>query len=417
MTSKSDGQSEDERANTPATVQGGSLAVTLGKNPERIRDHNRRVVLDVVRRHGPLGRMHIARLTHLTAQAIANIVDELVSENLLMQLGRLKKGRGQPPIQFAVNPEGAMTIGVEMGSTHMVTTVLDLSGKPRTQHVRPIQDVSPERLSTQLRKEVDAVKTSFPARLLGIGVVMPGPFDIEGMSSVGPTTLPGWSGIDAAAVLSEACGESVLVENDANAAAVGERLFGAGHAISNFAMIYFGAGIGLGMIQDGAPFRGAFGNAGEIGHIVITPNGRSCACGQKGCLETYASLHTLREKLHAAGIEDTDFDALEKLHGNRNPVLMGWVQEAADHLAPMIAMIENILDPETIILGGMLPDAIIDDLIWHMGGLPISVASRRARALPRVIRGQTGQFTAALGAASLPMFEAMTPKLDTNSEI
>ncbi len=57
---------------------------------------------------------------------------------------------------------------------------------------------------------------------------------------------------------------------------------------------------------------------------------------------------------------------------------MGWVQEAADHLAPMIAMIENILDPETIILGGMLPDAIIDDLIWHMGGLPISVASRRA---------------------------------------
>ncbi|MFP3786674.1 ROK family protein, partial [Burkholderia sp. SIMBA_024] len=89
-----------------------------------------------------------------------------------------------------------------------------------------------------------------------------------------------------------------------------ERLFGAGHAISNFAMIYFGAGIGLGMIQEGAPFRGAFGNAGEIGHIVITPNGRGCACGQKGCLETYASLHALREKLHASGIEETDFDAL-----------------------------------------------------------------------------------------------------------
>lgn len=126
---------------------------SLGKNPERIRDHNRRVVLDVVRRHGPLGRMHIARLTHLTAQAIANIVDELVSENLLMRLGRLKTGRGQPPIQFAVNPGGAMTIGVEMGSTHMVTTVLDLSGKPRTQHVRPIQDISPDRLSAQLRKK------------------------------------------------------------------------------------------------------------------------------------------------------------------------------------------------------------------------------------------------------------------------
>lgn len=411
-----DEQSSGRPAMHAATAKDAALAVTLGKNPERIRDHNRRVVLDVIRRHGPLGRMHIARLTHLTAQAIANIVDELVAENFLMQLGRLKTGRGQPPIQFAVNPDGAMTIGVEMGSTHMVTTVLDLAGTPRVQHIRPIKDVSPEKLSLQLRHEVDAVKRSFPSRLLGIGVVMPGPFDIEGMSSVGPTTLPGWSGIDAAAVLSEACGETVLVENDANAAAVGERLFGSGRAISNFAMMYFGAGIGLGIIQDGVPYRGAFGNAGEVGHIVVRPGGRQCACGQHGCLETYASVYALREKLAAAGIEATEFETIEKLHQQRHPILLEWLDEAAAYLAPMIAMIENILDPETIILGGMLPDAIIDDLIGHMGRLPISIASRRVRALPRVIRGQTGQFTAALGAAALPMFEAMTPKLDTNSE-
>lgn len=78
----------------PAQSQKIAPQVTMGKNPERIRDHNRRVVLDVVRHHGSLGRMAIARLTHLTAQAIANIVDELVSENLLMQTGRLRSGRG-----------------------------------------------------------------------------------------------------------------------------------------------------------------------------------------------------------------------------------------------------------------------------------------------------------------------------------
>ena len=83
----------------------------------------------------------------------------------------------------------------------------------------------------------------------------------------------------------------------------------------------------------------------------------------------------------------------------------------------MIAMIENILDPETVVLGGMLPDAIIDGLIARMGQLPISVASRRSRALPRVLRGHTGQFTAALGAAALPLFEAMTPKLDTLADL
>ncbi len=397
----------------PTYSQSGTQLITLGKNPERIRDHNRRVVLDVVRQHGSLGRMHIARLTHLTAQAIANIVDELVCENLLMETGRLKSGRGQPPKQFAVNPDGAVTVGVEMASDHMVTTVLDLTGHPRSRYIKPVQDTNPAALSNLLRIEVDAVKAEFSAPLLGVGVVMPGPFDIEGMTSVGPTTLPGWSGVDAAALLSEACGEPVTVENDANAAAVGERLFGAGHAISSFAMIYFGAGVGLGLIQDGVPFRGAFGNAGEIGHIVVAPNGRTCPCGQAGCLERYASLHVLREKLAVAGVTTTDFDDLQTLYDNHHPVLISWMDEAALYLAPMIAMIENILDPETVILSGMLPDALIDGFIARMGQLPISVASRRSRALPRVVRGATGQYTAALGAAALPLFEAMTPKLDT----
>ncbi|WP_075657104.1 ROK family protein [Pseudochrobactrum sp. B5] len=404
-------------AGTQSGIESGTQLITLGKNPERIRDHNRRVVLDIVRQHGSLGRMHIARLTHLTAQAIANIVDELVCENLLMETGRLKSGRGQPPKQFAVNPDGAVTMGVEMASDHMVTTVLDLTGQPRSRHITPVHDTSPDALSGLLRIQVDTVKAEFSAPLLGVGVVMPGPFDIEGMTSVGPTTLPGWSDVDAAAILGEACGEPVTIENDANAAAVGERLFGAGHAISSFAMIYFGAGVGLGMIQDGVPFRGAFGNAGEIGHIVVAPKGRACPCGQSGCLERYASLYVLREKLALAGVTETDFDDLQKLHDSAHPVLMEWMDEAALYLAPMIAMIENILDPETVVLGGMLPDTIIDGLIARMGQLPISVASRRSRALPRVLRGHTGQFTAALGAAALPLFEAMTPKLDTLADL
>ncbi|MBD0415316.1 ROK family protein [Oryzicola mucosus] len=389
--------------------------IAMGKNPERSRDHNRRVVLDVVRRHGSLGRMHIARLTHLTAQAIANIVEELVGDKLLMETGRLRSGRGQPPIQFAVNPDGAVTLGVEMASDHMVSTVLDLSGRQRSRRIMPVSDTSPEQVAGLLRAELDAVRAGFPATLLGVGVVMPGPFEIEGMTSVGPTTLPGWAGIDASTFLSEACGETVMVENDATAAAVGERLFGAGHAISSFSMIYFGAGLGLGMIQNGAPFRGAFGNAGEIGHVVVVPRGKACPCGQQGCLERYASLHALRERLAETGIEDSGLDALSALHGGRNPVLVEWMNETASYLSPMIAMIENILDPETVILGGTLPDAIIDEIIARMGQLPISVASRRTRALPRVIRGQTGQFTAALGAAALPLYEALTPKLETSA--
>ena len=102
----------------------------------------------------------------------------------------------------------------------------------------------------------------------------------------------------------------------------------------------------------------------------------------------------------------------ERLHGERHPVVTQWIREAADHLGPVLAMLENILDPQTLILGGTLPDRIIDDVIAGMHRLPTSVASRRQRDLPRIMRGQTGQLTAALGAAALPLFDMVTPKLE-----
>ncbi len=393
----------------------GRHTVAIGKNPERSREHNRRVVLDIVRRHGSLGRAHIAKLTQLTAQAVANIVDELVDDCFLMEVGRLRSGRGQPPIQFAVNPEGGVTVGVEIAADHMVTVALDLAGQLRAKSVISLADTTPANILSVFASELEHVANLARTRLLGIGVVMPGPFEVDGMTSVGPTTLSGWAGIDAAKALGEACGRTVIVENDATAAAVGERLFGAGLAISNFCMVYFGAGIGLGIIQDGTPYRGAFGNAGEIGHVTVVPKGRPCpSCGQFGCLEGYASVYVLREKLLAHGVSGTTVADLEKLHGSGHPVVEEWMDEAVIHLGPMIAMLENILDPQTIVLGGALPDAIIDDIIGLMGSLPTSVASRRQRDIPRVIRGKTGQLTAALGAASLPLFDMVTPKLETS---
>ncbi|HEY4199148.1 MAG TPA: ROK family protein [Devosiaceae bacterium] len=394
--------------------------IALGNNPGRNRTHNRRVVLDVIRAHGPLGRTRIARLAQLTPQAVANIVDELAADRLLVEVGRLRRnGRGQPPLQFAINPDGPMTAGVEIAADHMVTVLLDLAGTVRSSSIVPLRRTDPETVTARLPGEIAAARSRVAGRkveLLGVGVVMPGPFDIDGMTSVGPTTLPGWGGVDASAVIGVAIDETVTVENDATAAAVGERLYGAGRELNNFLMIYFGAGLGLGIVNEGLPLRGAFGNAGEIGHAVVVPHGRPCPCGQEGCLERYASLQALRETLSQAGIAaDTPAD-IEALHQAGHPVLRGWIAEAAGHLRPMIATLENVLDPETIIIGGALSDAVIDDLIAALTPLPRSVATRRQRALPRLMRGQTGQLTAALGAAALPLLETITPKLDIAAE-
>ncbi|MBU1306201.1 MAG: ROK family protein [Alphaproteobacteria bacterium] len=398
----------------------GSARLAIGSNPERNRSHNRRVVLDMVRAHGPLGRTEIARRAQLTAQAVANIVDELIGEDMLVELGRLRSGRGQPPLQFAVNPNGPMTVGIEIATDHMVTVLIDLSGQIRAQSIRQVTVTDPAHVLPELNAAVIGIRNSLggdAVRLLGVGVVMPGPFEIEGMSSVGPATLPGWTGLDVKSIASAAIGEAVEIENDATAAAVGERLYGAGRNHSNFCFVYFGVGLGLGVIHEGRPLRGAFGNAGEIGHLGITPRNRPGIYGPDGALERFASLYALRERLGAAGLSGATTDELQQLHDQNNPVLLAWIAEAADYLAPTIAAIENLLDTETIIFGGALPDSIIDALIAAVEPLPVSVATRRVRTAPRVIRGQTGQLTAALGAAALPMLETITPRLHLSARI
>ncbi|WP_170317863.1 ROK family transcriptional regulator [Paroceanicella profunda] len=390
------------------------LRSAVGNNPGRSRSHNRRVVLDLLRSHGQLGRKQLADMTRLTTQAVANIIEELLAENLLIDLGRRRSGRGQPPIQFALNPDGAITIGIEISVTDLATAVLDLGGNLRHARRIPVADARPAALLPLIEAQVDALRASFPAALMGVGVVMPGPFEIEGLSGVGPTTLPGWAGTDIAARLAERLGVPVRVENDANAAAVGETLFGAGQALSDFCLIYFGAGIGLGIISSNQPLRGAFGNAGEIGHVVVSPGGRPCQCGQSGCLERYASLHALREHLAAAD-RPADFAALEEMQRRGDPLLAEWVEMAAAHLSIMVGLLENILDPETVILGGALPDSLIEALIARLRPGP-SVSNRSDRHLPRVTRGQTGQMTAALGAAALPFFDALMPRLDLSEK-
>ncbi|WP_244526394.1 ROK family transcriptional regulator [Wenxinia saemankumensis] len=369
------------------------------------------MVLDLMRRHGRTGRLEIARLCQLTPQSVTNILDELIGEGLIRAAGRRSAaGRGQPPLDYEINPDGAFTIGMELAVTRMTAVVVDLAGQIRRQSSVDVADMSPGAALPRIETLVRELSTDQQGRLMGIGVVMPGPFEIEGFSSVGPTTLPGWAGLDAAAELTARLGAPVVVENDANAVAIGETLLGDHLHLSQFGVIYFGTGIGLGVISSGALMRGAYGNAGEIGHVVAAPGGRPCPCGQNGCLERYASTHALRESLLAAG-RSGDLAELDTAHPDADPVLSAWLDEAAAHLGPVISILENVLDPQTIVLaGGLAPDWL--DAIISRLRLGTSVSRRSDRTLPRVMRGQSGVFAAAIGAAALPMHDAITPRLE-----
>lgn len=400
----------------PGAPEPGTLAfpvrvpVAMGGNPGRSRSHNRRVVLELLRRNGPSGCKALADLAQISTQAVANIIDDLLAENLLVDQGRRRNGRGLPPIQYAINPDGAITVGFEIAVGEVMMAVLDLGGNVRETAVLEVDAITPAAVLPRIAAAVGDICARHQAPLMGIGVVMPGPFEQIGPGSVGSTALADWAGVDVVAHLSDLTGAPVFLDNDANAAAVAEMMFPNGHNVSNLCLIYFGAGTGLGAIVRDQPLRGAFGNAGEIGHVVVVPGGRPCQCGQSGCLERHASRQALAEVLALRGL-DAGPETVLRLLAQDDAGLAAWMHEAAQHLATVVGLLENIFDPETVILGGKMPGAVLDRIIAQMR-LPPSVASRRDHGLPRVIRGATGRASAALGAAALPSFDAITPRLD-----
>ena len=128
-------------------------------------------------------------------------------------------------------------------------------------------------------------------------MAMPGPFGVEGLTSVGPTALPGWQDFPIAEELQQLTGIPVTVENDATAAAIGERLYGVARNLNSFVYLFIGTGLGAGLFLDGHLYKGSRHNAGEIGHMIVSPGGLQCDCGKRGCLERYVSLRAAYEFL------------------------------------------------------------------------------------------------------------------------
>lgn len=370
----------------------------------------------MVRLHGPLSRPELARRTRLTAQAITNIAAGLLAEGLLLENGRRRIGRGQPPRELVVNPKGGHTIGIEIAPGGLHCVLVDLGGKVQADLRVDLPAATPAHVLPALKREVRRLVRSRRAAgapaLLGAGIVMPGPFEATGPRSGGPTELPGWSHVDAARLLGDALAMPVIIENDATAASVGEHLHGVAHGARTFCLIHLGVGLGLGIFLDGRPFKGAGGNAGELGHVVVRPDGRPCFCGQAGCLERYVSMDALGEHLGAAPgrarFEATRPAVLVERLGQRDPLLEEWIVMAAEQLRPVAAMLTGLFDPEAIVLGGAGPDLLLDRLL---------AAMRPAEGRPRpsavpLLRATTGRLAPALGAAALPLLQTVAPALD-----
>lgn len=373
-----------------------------GSNAERSKHRNRQAVLGQVRTAGTIGRAEIARALSLTTQTVSNIIAELSQDGMLLEMGRLSAGRGLPAIQYALNPEGGYALGIEVRPDAIFAALLDMKGGAVTTERVAINETQPDVVLSHVKavfaRALDQVPTA-QGRVLGAGVVMPGPFGVTGIAGMG-SDLTGWQEVDAEALFAEATRLPVVLSNDANAAAMAERINGVAQEITSFAYLYFGAGLGLGLVDGGQLVRGAFGNAGEIGHIPI-PH-------QSGKLEDALSRLSVQRHLQMAGKDVRDVDALDQLFQQGDPDLMIWLKSASEALGHAMAIVENIFDPQTVVLGGAMPDTILDYLVEHAPLPELSVSNRPRAPHPRLMRGASGRMTATFGAAALILNRALS---------
>ena len=206
-------------------------------------------------------------------------------------------------------------------------------------------------------------------------------------------------------LLTAAMGIPVVVENDATAAAVGEQFHGAGRRLRDFFYVYIGVGVGGGMILSGHPYRGSAGRAGELGHVVVAPGGRPCACGNRGCLERYASLSAAQQALDGLPEGSSRIDPLQIAAGIDR--LGPWIALAAEHLATACVTIDNLLDPEAIVIGGIVPDAVLSRLIESLRARLSRTRSAERRI--QIVKAEVDLETPALGGAALPLFNGLAP--------
>lgn len=371
------------------------IAPSGGTNLDYARSFNRKVMIEAVRLHGPVSRAELTRMTHLSPQTVSNIVSELLASGLLREEGRRQAKRGQPAIDLALNPDGAVTIGLTVEQRRLTAILVNLTGDIRVRSRVALDRASPAEVFPKAAALVAELRQSIgDTPLWGVGIAMPGPFEVDGADFSSPMTLPDWGGVDIVGEFSRLLDLPVELERDAAAAARAEYLYGAARQMQQFFYLHFGVGLGGAYARTGHPLRGARGNAGEIG-LIPARDGRP--------LEDIVSRLALERAVAAAGADPAS------LADPSAPATARWIAAAAAELRRAVCILENLFDPQSIVLGGHLPPATLTALIAALHPLDPSIADTQGRRFPRLTPAALGPDGQAQGAAALPVFETLSP--------
>ncbi len=298
-----------------------------------VRRHHLSLVLEHLARNGPRSRAALAQETGLTKSTVSALVGDLLARDLVEELDTPRAGRvGRPSVDVGVAGRGLGALGLAIDVDSVAACVVDVTGDVRVtrrrnaanRDARASQVVA--RLRTVTARAVDAA-ARLGIRCIGATLALPGLVDATSRTLFVAPNLH-WFDADLGALRGDLRLPSELpiaVDNEANLGALAELRHGAGRDLSSFVYVSAGVGVGAGVVVDGRILRGAHGFAGELGHVVVDPDGRRCACGARGCLET---------------VIGADRDAT--------------LEHAADALAVALRSVVHLVDPEAVVLGGSL---------------------------------------------------------------
>lgn len=332
---------------------------------ETARDINRRIVLNLIRKHQPISRADLSRQSGLQRSTVSAITEQLISERWVTEGAVSDLPRGRKPTFLHLNSQRAGIFGINVRPYITNMALANLDGRflvQETLKTPPTSDEFVEQVSGRVR---DLMKQHPEMAYEGIGVSLPGRIDLSSQRFVFAPNL-GWERDDLKQQLETATGLAVELENEANACALSEFWFGHhSEGARNLIAVAVSEGIGVGMVLNSQLVRGPSGLAGEFGHISIIEDGPKCACGNRGCWEVYASNSaTLRHFNNEKNSGRTrngsasrqpaaaDFDELIKLAEHGNPKAGEAIDRMAHHLGLGMAMLVTGLAPDVIVVVG-----------------------------------------------------------------
>lgn len=379
-----------------------------GTNLERAADHNQRITLHAIRVRGTTTRVELARLTGLTAPAIANITKRLIADDLVHEAGQVRQGRGQPAIKLKLNSNACFSIGVNIDRDHIAIAIVNFVGETVVRRVSEIDFALPTDVRDfylkSIAEMVDHAKIDVD-RLVGVGVATPD--DLGSIELAGrPPQYAEWDDTDMAGLFSAPYNLPVFIENDAAAAAMGEQQLGSGHDHDSAFYILISWGLGGGFFADGNYVRGVSGRSGEIGFLNCRGSD-----GTNEQIQQWVSLSGLSKHLEANGENLSRLFASD--HSEQFEKLVdSWIDIAVVRLLDAMIAINCLLNPAAVLLGGRLPEKFLVRLKSRLN-VYLAEHARHIPSLAPVKLADLAEDAPTVGAAILPFSHYLLPKAAT----